>query len=47
MAMIQKPPLSKEQVQKIIDEHLASIIKKEIAQEKTSKNKSNKNEKTD
>ena len=43
MAMIQKPPLSKEQVQKIIDEHLASIIEKEIAQEKTNKNKSLKN----
>jgi len=34
MANIQKQPLSKEQVQKIIDDRLASIIEKEIAQDK-------------
>ncbi len=48
MAKIQKPPLSKEQVQKIIDERLAVIIEKEIADGNTNvKNKTNKNEKTD
>lgn len=41
-----KPPLSKEQVQKIIDERLAAIIEKEIAHDKHIK-KSNRNEKDD
>lgn len=57
MANTHKPPLSKELVQKVIDERLAAIIEKEIAQEKntkkkdknekTNKHKTNKNEKTD
>ena len=47
MANMQKPPLSKEQVQRIIDERLASIIEKELAHVKIDKNtKSNKHEKT-
>lgn len=41
-----KPPLSKEQVQKIIDERLAAIIEKEIAHEKLTK-QAKKNEKVD
>ena len=41
-----KPPLSKEQVQKIIDERLAAIIEKEIAYDKLTK-QTNKNEKVD
>ena len=44
MANIHKPPLSEELVQKVIDERLAAIIEKEIAQEKNTKKK-DKNEK--
>lgn len=48
MSKVSKIPLSKEQVQKIIDERLAVIIEKEIADGKNnSKNKTDKNEKTD
>ena len=47
MASAPKTPLSKEQVQKIIDDRLAAIIEKEIAHEKNIKLKPDKNEKTD
>ena len=47
MATIPMTPLSKEQVQKIIDDRLAAIIEKEISNEKYNKLTTNKNEKAD
>lgn len=44
MATMNKPPLSKDQVQRVIDEKIAAIVEKEIAHEGNIKKKE-KNEK--
>ena len=47
MATMNKPPLSKEQVQRVIDEKIAAIVEMEIAHEGNIKKKEKKKNEKD